>query len=60
MKPSWDDAPEWANWIAKDKDQQWRAFENEPSPDDGAGFHRPNGGRHEVICHWQDSREKRK
>jgi len=23
MKPSWDDAPEWANWLAQDEDGSW-------------------------------------
>jgi hypothetical protein len=30
MKPSWDDAPEWANWLARDRDLEWFWFELEP------------------------------
>jgi len=59
MKPDWKDAPEWANWIAKDKDGEWRAFENEPTPDESEGYHRPNGGKHQVIVHWTVSKERR-
>lgn len=29
-KPSWDDAPEWANWLAMDADGTWFWFEDEP------------------------------
>ena len=30
MKPSWDEAPEWANWLAMDEDGSWGWFEVEP------------------------------
>jgi len=30
MKPSWDDAPEWAQWLAIDFDGEWIWFECEP------------------------------
>lgn len=30
MKPDWKDAPNWANWLAMDKDGEWWWFENEP------------------------------
>ena len=29
-KPSWDDAPEWANWLAMDENYEWWWFELEP------------------------------
>jgi len=28
--PDWDDAPEWANYVAMDVDGNWFWFENEP------------------------------
>lgn len=59
MKPEWKDAPDWANWIARDKDGEWRAFENEPVADESEGYHRPNGGKHQVIVHWTVSKERR-
>ena len=31
-KPSWDDAPEWANWLAMDETGEWVFFENKPMP----------------------------
>lgn len=30
LTPSWDDAPEWANWLAQDKDGMWNWYESEP------------------------------
>lgn len=30
MKPSWDDAPSWAQWLAMDGDGTWFWFEEQP------------------------------
>lgn len=30
-KPSWDDAPEWANFLAMDDSSEWYWFEREPA-----------------------------
>ena len=30
MKPSWKDAPEWAQWLAMDKAGNWFWFQREP------------------------------
>ena len=29
-KPTWDSAPEWANWLAQDSDGRWFWYELEP------------------------------
>ena len=29
-KPSWTDAPEWADYLAQDADGKWYWYENEP------------------------------
>lgn len=58
-KPDWKDAPEWANWMARDKDGEWRVFENEPQMDDSAGIYRPNNGRHMPLKHWTETKERR-
>lgn len=34
-KPSWDDAPEWANFLVQDEDLTWWWFSEEPYSDDG-------------------------
>lgn len=31
MKPSWDKAPEWANYLAMDENRDWCWYENKPS-----------------------------
>ena len=30
MKPSWDDAPEWAQWLAMDESGRWWWYEEKP------------------------------
>jgi hypothetical protein len=30
MTPSWDDAPEWANWLAQDENYLWYWYEYKP------------------------------
>lgn len=30
MKPDWKDAPEWAQWLAMDKNGQWYWYELKP------------------------------
>ena len=30
LKPSWDDAPEWANWLAQDENGEWYWYEDMP------------------------------
>ena len=62
MKPSWDDAPEWAQCLAMDTDGIWYWYENNPVRRNltwGA-----NGGkmREAVPCVslWDKSLEKRK
>lgn len=32
MKPSWDQAPSWAQWLAMDADGDWWWYEHEPEP----------------------------
>ena len=33
MKPDWKNAPEWANYLAMDKDNEWWWYETEPVAD---------------------------
>jgi hypothetical protein len=32
-KPSWEKAPEWANWVAMDIDGSWSWYEEKPKYD---------------------------
>jgi hypothetical protein len=34
-KPEWSQAPEWARYLAQDKDGEWYWFEYEPEPKAG-------------------------
>jgi hypothetical protein len=34
MKPSWNDAPEWANYLAQDKNCDWNWFQELPYIDE--------------------------
>ena len=34
-KPSWEDAPEWAQWLAMDDDGEWYWYEEQPDRDSG-------------------------
>lgn len=49
MKPSWDDAPKWANWLAMDGDGMWFWFECKPEFEPAAGIYgdywKPSMGR---------------
>ncbi len=31
MKPSWNNAPDWANYLAQDDDGNWHWYESEPN-----------------------------
>lgn len=35
-KPLWKDAPEWAMWLAQDKDGWWSWWNKQPVPEDRA------------------------
>jgi len=38
MKPDWNNAPSWANWLAQDECGQWFWHELEPEFDPDSGF----------------------
>lgn len=58
MKPSWGDAPEWANWLAMDLDGDWFWFEDEPSK---SNWRWRSYGRSQYAGNndWVDSKEPR-
>lgn len=63
-KPSWNDAPEWANWLAQDHDGKWWWYKSEPFMAaavekfyDGGQYLQVNHGK--VIGNWQDTLEQR-
>ena len=61
MKPDWKDAPEWANYVAQDRDGYWCWYESHPHlPKDSDEW--TAQGRSEYAVepnHWKESLEKR-
>lgn len=59
MKPDWKDAPEWANWLAMDKDGAWYWYEE--MPNERAGYEWRPQSRFERIefPNWRKSLEAR-
>jgi len=39
MKPKWEDAPSWANWLCQCKDGSWWWYQDEPKADT-------------MFCYW--------
>lgn len=58
MKPSWKDAPEWAQWLVMDLDGSWWWHEDEPV---SRGFEWFSSGKFEWAGspHWEDAKERR-
>lgn len=61
MKPDWNNAPDWANFLAMDLDGEWYWFAVKPQV--GESVWEPSGGA--CICaggfkqDWQGSLERR-
>ena len=63
-KPSWDDAPDLARWVAQDCDGEWYFYEHKPTPVNDTSFVCNLGSesystKGEVIIPWQDTLEER-
>lgn len=62
MKPSWDDAPDWANYLAQDYDLEWWFYEEEP---EARGLYWASTARCEISIspqvqdYWTDTLERR-
>lgn len=63
-KPDWKDAPDWADWLAQDKDGEWFWYDLQPN----LNFSRDSWEVHmdgdcqmakENIENWMDTLEKR-
>lgn len=51
MKPSWDEAPSWAQWLAMDNDGYWLWYENKPCWKHSLGeWERRNYAGHHAIA----------
>lgn len=60
-KPSWEDAPEWADWLAQDDDKEWKYLGKNPMKYvDGWAADKIKAARSgEVLGDWRDTLEKR-
>lgn len=60
-KPSWKDAPEWANWLAMDEDGSWHWFKEEPTEKRFGEWLQSLCGSVEaaVFPNWEETLEKR-
>jgi len=63
MKPSWDDAPEWAQWLAMDSDGTWYWYDSAPLIEYASdNLWTPTGARYEeayIPIEWRNSSECR-
>ena len=61
MKPDWKDAPEWANYLAMEKNGDWYWYLRKPIRQDECWW--CGGGKFEFAkrtgVYWKDSLEKR-
>jgi len=60
-KPSWDDAPYWANYLAMDEDGSWYWYSIEPVPNDLGQWMTYEGKAAKAAnsFDWQESKEQK-
>lgn len=62
-KPSWDDAPEWAQFVAQDQSGAWYWYEYEPSMLSDQWHEPSDEGRvnqaYVLVDGWVDTLERR-
>jgi hypothetical protein len=63
-KPSWEGAPDWAEWLHQDGCGEWEFSEGKPTPYDGLWLGEPckrslRAKVGEVLGDWRDTLEKR-
>lgn len=59
MKPQWSTAPEWANYIAQDKNGVWHWFEREPHRGPREWFKKYGSYMLEASFNWEHSLEEK-
>ena len=57
--PSWDDAPEWANWLAMDENGDWYWYEYEPVPNGNSWIHFGRSFSADPSNGWQKTLQQR-
>lgn len=64
MKPSWDEAPDWARYLAQDYDGSWTWFEKKPSTNSHLNYWFRTGDNmmqraHTQMDLWKETLEER-
>lgn len=61
MKPDWKDAPEWANYLAMDRDGQWFWYEERPNKEDDCFVCATSLTKSKIVYFkdWENTLEKR-
>ena len=62
VTPNWKEAPEWANYTARDEDGQWYCYETEPQMGKTLWLMDRANGRFElagIAPAWHETLEKR-
>lgn len=59
MKPDWNDAPEWAQYLAMDENGAWWWYDDEPVL--GVRSFNPNGCKVQeaFVANWESTLEQR-
>ena len=58
-KPSWEDAPEWAQWLAMDDDGEWYWYEEKPKRNKFGWMSLTKRVLSTKGVGWDESREQR-
>lgn len=58
-KPSWEDAPKWANWLAMDKDGSWFWYEYPPEKGEETFLAARARAINAILKGWENSVEER-
>jgi hypothetical protein len=55
MKPNWDDAPEWANYVAQDQTGKWYWYSHQPIASEGYWAVPQDDGRWDAATVQEDA-----
>lgn len=59
FEPNWDDAPEWANWLAQNSNGQWKWFRCNPYKNNDNWYSTHNSANASESTNWQQTLQER-